>query len=86
MKQAATQATKTYAVVSGDYLSRIADEQKVRGGWQKLYDDNRSVVGDDPSMIHPGLKLTIGAKSMRRWLAGPGQGRGTGQVLQRIHR
>ncbi|MFJ5222622.1 peptidoglycan DD-metalloendopeptidase family protein [Streptomyces sp. NPDC088400] len=63
VKQAATQTAKTYAVVSGDYLSRIADEQKVRGGWQKLYDDNRSVVGDDPSMIHPGLKLTIGTKS-----------------------
>ncbi|MFJ1747953.1 peptidoglycan DD-metalloendopeptidase family protein [Streptomyces sp. NPDC088116] len=62
-KQAATQVSKTYAVVSGDYLSKIANEHKVSGGWQKLYDDNRSVVGDDPSMIHPGLKLTIGAKS-----------------------
>ena len=62
-KRVATQAAKAYAVVSGDHLSKIADQQKVSGGWQKLYDDNRSVVGDDPSMIHPGLKLTIGAKS-----------------------
>ncbi|MER8000039.1 LysM peptidoglycan-binding domain-containing M23 family metallopeptidase [Streptomyces sp. NPDC095613] len=60
---AAAAATTTYAVVAGDYLSKIADEHKVRGGWQKLYADNRSVVGDDPSLIHPGLELTIGGKS-----------------------
>ncbi|MGW4235703.1 LysM peptidoglycan-binding domain-containing M23 family metallopeptidase [Streptomyces sp. NPDC004749] len=62
-RQAAAAATTTYAVVAGDYLSKIADEHKVRGGWQKLYADNRSVVGDDPSLIHPGLELTIGGKS-----------------------
>ncbi|WP_455357261.1 M23 family metallopeptidase [Streptomyces sp. SYSU K217416] len=56
-------APKTYSVVSGDYLSKIADEQDVSGGWQKLYQDNREVVGDDPSLIHPGLKLTIGEKA-----------------------
>ncbi|WP_138902720.1 LysM peptidoglycan-binding domain-containing protein [Streptomyces albidochromogenes] len=55
--------TKTYSVVSGDYLSKIADEQDVRGGWQELYEDNREVVGGNPSLIHPGLKLTIGAKA-----------------------
>lgn len=54
--------TKTYAVVS-DYLSKIADEQNVSGGWKKLYSDNRSAVGSDPSLIHPGLKLTIGKKA-----------------------
>lgn len=53
----------TYSVVSGDYLSKIADEHDVRGGWQKLYRDNREAVGDNPSLIHPGLKLTIGAKA-----------------------
>lgn len=53
----------TYSVVAGDYLSKIADEHDVRGGWKKLYRDNREAVGDDPSLIHPGLKLTIGAKS-----------------------
>ncbi|WP_028815252.1 M23 family metallopeptidase [Streptomyces flavidovirens] len=55
--------TKTYSVVSGDYLSKIADEQDVRGGWQKLYEDNREVVGGNPSLILPGMKLTIGAKA-----------------------
>ncbi|MFD5098509.1 M23 family metallopeptidase [Streptomyces albidochromogenes] len=55
--------TQTYSVVSGDYLSKIADEQDVRGGWQKLYEDNREVVGGNPSLILPGMKLTIGAKA-----------------------
>ncbi|MFJ7996039.1 peptidoglycan DD-metalloendopeptidase family protein [Streptomyces sp. NPDC096310] len=66
---AATQVTRsegtsvhTYAVVAGDYLSKIADEQNVQGGWQRLYEDNRQAVGADPGLIHPGLKLTIGGK------------------------
>ncbi|WP_455360202.1 M23 family metallopeptidase [Streptomyces sp. SYSU K21746] len=64
-------APKTYSVVSGDYLSKIADEQDVSGGWQKLYQDNREVVGDDPSLIHPGLKLTIGEKAKAKAKAKP---------------
>ncbi|WP_369231430.1 peptidoglycan DD-metalloendopeptidase family protein [Streptomyces sp. R21] len=55
--------TKTYSVRAGDYLSKIADEQNVTGGWKKLYSDNRTAVGSDPSLIHPGLKLTIGKKA-----------------------
>ncbi|WP_432083772.1 M23 family metallopeptidase [Streptomyces sp. WAC 04229] len=54
---------RTYTVKSGDYLSRIADEQNVDGGWKKLYEDNRDAVGSDPSLIHPGLKLSVGAKA-----------------------
>ncbi|GAA2966014.1 LysM peptidoglycan-binding domain-containing M23 family metallopeptidase [Streptomyces enissocaesilis] len=54
---------KVYSVVSGDYLSKIAEEQNVRGGWQELYEDNREVVGGNPSLILPGMKLTIGAKA-----------------------
>ncbi|GGT80013.1 MULTISPECIES: LysM peptidoglycan-binding domain-containing protein [Streptomyces] len=50
---------KTYTVVSGDSLSAIAQEQRLRGGWKALYRANRSVVGDNPSLIHPGLELTI---------------------------
>jgi len=56
--------TKTYKVKAGDYLAKIADEQHVRGGWKKLYSDNRSVIGSDPSLIHPGLKLAIGKKAV----------------------
>ncbi|MFI6934833.1 peptidoglycan DD-metalloendopeptidase family protein [Streptomyces sp. NPDC050287] len=54
---------RTYSVRTGDYLAKIADEQNVSGGWHRLYDDNRQAVGDDPSLIHPGLKLTIGKKA-----------------------
>ncbi|MGW0705489.1 LysM peptidoglycan-binding domain-containing M23 family metallopeptidase [Streptomyces sp. NPDC002643] len=62
-KKAKQAATTTYTVKVGDYLSRIADEQDVDGGWKQLYADNRSVIGSDPSLIHPGLKLTIGGKA-----------------------
>ncbi|MEU1475336.1 LysM peptidoglycan-binding domain-containing M23 family metallopeptidase [Streptomyces sp. NPDC005760] len=60
---AKTSTVRTYSVRVGDYLSKIADEQNVSGGWKKLYADNRAVVGDDPSLIHPGLKLSIGRKA-----------------------
>ncbi|WP_149823606.1 peptidoglycan DD-metalloendopeptidase family protein [Streptomyces tailanensis] len=61
-KTAATKkaATTTYSVKVGDYLAKIAEEQDVDGGWKQLYADNRSAIGSDPSLIHPGLKLTIG--------------------------
>ncbi|MET7889703.1 M23 family metallopeptidase [Streptomyces mirabilis] len=58
-----TASTKTYSVKAGDWLSRIAERQHLSGGWQKLYADNRQVIGSDPSMIHPGLKLTIGERA-----------------------
>ncbi|WP_412076109.1 peptidoglycan DD-metalloendopeptidase family protein [Streptomyces xanthophaeus] len=61
--QAAPQAAPTvYTVVPGDYLSKIAAERQLTGGWEQLYADNREAVGTDPSLIHPGLKLTLGAK------------------------
>lgn len=52
----------TYSVVSGDSLSKIARGHSLSGGWERLYQDNRSAVGGNPDLIHPGLKLTIGAK------------------------
>ncbi|MET7860987.1 LysM peptidoglycan-binding domain-containing M23 family metallopeptidase [Streptomyces sp. NPDC005318] len=52
--------TRTYSVVSGDYLAKIAADQKVEGGWQKLFQDNRTVIGENPSLIIPGMKLTLG--------------------------
>ncbi|PWS47861.1 peptidase [Streptomyces sp. FT05W] len=60
---AAKSSPKTYSVVSGDYLAKIAADHKVKGGWQKLYKDNRDVVGGNPSLILPGMKLTLGAKA-----------------------
>ncbi|MFJ6080725.1 peptidoglycan DD-metalloendopeptidase family protein [Streptomyces sp. NPDC092369] len=61
-----TEGVRTYSVRSGDWLAKIADEENVTGGWQKLYSDNREAVGDDPSLIHPGLKLTLGKKAATR--------------------
>ncbi|MFF7313948.1 peptidoglycan DD-metalloendopeptidase family protein [Streptomyces sp. NPDC008137] len=64
-EKAAEKATgaHTYTVKAGDYLAKIADDQNVSGGWKKLYADNRDVVGADPSLIHPGLKLSVGKKA-----------------------
>ncbi|MFF4242945.1 peptidoglycan DD-metalloendopeptidase family protein [Streptomyces sp. NPDC001822] len=59
----AKDAPKTYTVVSGDSLAKIATAKKVKGGWQKLYKDNRDVIGGNPSLIVPGMKLTLGAKA-----------------------
>ncbi|MEU9859753.1 LysM peptidoglycan-binding domain-containing protein [Streptomyces sp. NPDC047971] len=56
-------AAKTYKVVPGDSLSVIAHEQDVQGGWKALYRANRSAVGDNPSLIHPGLELTLSGNS-----------------------
>ncbi|MFF4172971.1 peptidoglycan DD-metalloendopeptidase family protein [Streptomyces sp. NPDC001744] len=55
-------APTTYAVVRGDYLSKIAADHHVTGGWRKLYEDNRRTIGADPSLIMPGMKLTVGAE------------------------
>ncbi|MEU2338022.1 LysM peptidoglycan-binding domain-containing M23 family metallopeptidase [Streptomyces sp. NPDC006654] len=56
---AARPAHRTYTVVPGDCLSEIARDQHISGGWHRLYADNRQAVGDDPSLIHPGLELTL---------------------------
>ncbi|MEU2021598.1 LysM peptidoglycan-binding domain-containing M23 family metallopeptidase [Streptomyces sp. NPDC016469] len=62
-KPAKNTGTTTYSVVSGDYLSKIAAQHHLKGGWHKLYQDNREVVGENPSLIFPGMKLTLGAKA-----------------------
>ncbi|MFJ6248272.1 MULTISPECIES: transglycosylase family protein [unclassified Streptomyces] len=48
-----------YTVTPGDSLSKIAGAKNVRGGWQRLYEANRPVVGDDPDLILPGQRLTL---------------------------
>ncbi|MCX5381406.1 LysM peptidoglycan-binding domain-containing M23 family metallopeptidase [Streptomyces sp. NBC_00091] len=53
-------APTLYTVVPGDHLSKIAAERHLSGGWEQLYADNREAVGENPSLIHPGLKLTLG--------------------------
>ncbi|MER5957043.1 LysM peptidoglycan-binding domain-containing protein [Streptomyces sp. NPDC001893] len=56
-------APATYVVAAGDTLSKIAREHSLSGGWKKLYQDNRATIGDNPGLIYPGAKLTLGKKS-----------------------
>ncbi|RII20679.1 Glycyl-glycine endopeptidase ALE-1 precursor [Streptomyces sp. YIM 130001] len=62
---AAAPATSSgsYDVKSGDCLSAIADRQGVEGGWERLYENNRSVVGDNPNRIVPGMQLKLDGKA-----------------------
>ncbi|MDX6760688.1 LysM peptidoglycan-binding domain-containing protein [Streptomyces sp. F8] len=59
----ATAPVTTYSVVVGDTLSEIAADHSVSGGWKQLYEANRAVVGDNPSVIRPGITLTLGAQA-----------------------
>ena len=45
----------SYTVKSGDSLRSIA--QNVGETWQTLYNKNKSVIGNDPTMIQPGMVL-----------------------------
>ncbi|MFJ2211645.1 transglycosylase family protein [Streptomyces sp. NPDC101062] len=50
-----------YTVARGDSLSGIAAEESVKGGWQRLYEENRRIIGSDPDLIFPGQKLVLQA-------------------------
>ncbi|MFD4703238.1 LysM peptidoglycan-binding domain-containing protein [Streptomyces niveus] len=56
---AATAAKTTHTVAKGESLAKIAKARSVSGGWQALYKTNKSAVGDNPSLIRPGLKLKL---------------------------
>ena len=58
-KAGAKAAGERYTVVPGDNLSQIAADHDVKGGWPRLYADNRAVVGGDPDLILPGQHLTL---------------------------
>ncbi|MFJ9770906.1 transglycosylase family protein [Kitasatospora sp. NPDC101157] len=60
-KQRPAQArTGDYTVVEGDWLSSIAAKHNVQGGWQHLYELNRSTLTEGPDSIYPGQQLTFG--------------------------
>jgi nucleoid-associated protein YgaU len=53
------EAGRTYTVVSGDSLSKIA--QRFYGNaneWRKIYDANRDTI-ENPDLIHPGQTLRL---------------------------
>ncbi|MFF2602260.1 transglycosylase SLT domain-containing protein [Streptomyces californicus] len=62
---AAQAAPAQHSVKAGETLSKIAREHSVSGGWEKLYEGNRKIVGENPDLIHPGIKLTLGAASVK---------------------
>ncbi|MBB6415599.1 transglycosylase family protein [Streptomyces sp. AK010] len=47
-----------YKVVKGDTLSSIAEDKKVKGGWEKLFKLNKDIV-TDADLIYPGQQLHL---------------------------
>jgi len=66
---AATQPSSAYVVQPGDSLWRIteallgadASAARIAASWPALYEANRDSIGDNPSLIQPGLALTVPA-------------------------
>ncbi|MCU0568846.1 MAG: LysM peptidoglycan-binding domain-containing protein [Oculatellaceae cyanobacterium Prado106] len=51
---------KTYTVQVGDTLTAIAQQfYSVDRHWQPIYQANRSLIGDNPEQLRPGLQLII---------------------------
>ncbi|HEX2479584.1 MAG TPA: transporter substrate-binding domain-containing protein [Geminicoccaceae bacterium] len=50
---------ETYVVQPGDTLSRIARRFYGDASWQRIYDANRDVIGDDPGRLRVGMTLQI---------------------------
>jgi nucleoid-associated protein YgaU len=51
-----------YIVEKGDFLQKIAENPQVLGdpaSWTKIYEKNKDVIGDDPSLIFPHTVLVI---------------------------
>ncbi|WP_225652837.1 transglycosylase family protein [Streptomyces pseudogriseolus] len=83
--QARAGRAEMYTVVHGDTLSGIADQERVRGGWQGLYQANRSTIGADPDLILPGqrLKLTGGTTAAGATAEAPAKPSGKKAVAPR---
>ncbi|WP_285751421.1 transglycosylase family protein [Lentzea sp. NBRC 105346] len=47
-----------YEIKPGDTLSKIAEEQKVEGGWQAIVEKNKEFL-TNPDLIFPGNKITL---------------------------
>lgn len=46
-----------YTVLKGDNLTKIA--KKYNTSWQKIYNDNKNIIGSNPNLIKEGQKLLI---------------------------
>ncbi|MFP5358944.1 MAG: LysM peptidoglycan-binding domain-containing protein [Actinomycetes bacterium] len=45
--------------ITESVLGEGAREAEIAAAWPALYDANRAVIGDDPSLIHPGQRLEL---------------------------
>ena len=60
--QSAPAGSRTYTVVKGDSLSKIASKLLGDGNkWRRIYDANRTTI-ENPDLIYPGQVLTIPAE------------------------
>ncbi|MFF0436048.1 transglycosylase family protein [Streptomyces sp. NPDC004327] len=50
---------RAHVVQHGDTLSSIARRFRVQGGWQALYEANRSAIGPDPNRLMVGTMLRL---------------------------
>lgn len=50
-------ADANYTVVAGDTLSGIAAAKDL--SWEKIYQDNKKVIGSNPDLIFPGQRFTV---------------------------
>ena len=58
-----TASGKSYTVVAGDSLSKIAKrEYGDANAWNRIYEANRDII-KDPDLIYPGQTLKIPAKA-----------------------
>jgi nucleoid-associated protein YgaU len=54
-----TSRERTYTVVKGDSLSKIAQREYGKASqWKRIYEANRDQI-EDPDLIHPGQVLRI---------------------------
>ena len=59
----AVTAENQHVVTAGETLASISDKAYGnRTNWKKIYDANKSVIGENPSTLKVGMKLTIPAK------------------------
>jgi len=54
-----TQGGVWYEVEPGDTLSGIAEKVCGNDNWQKIYKENKNVIGGNPNLIYPGQVLHI---------------------------
>lgn len=50
-----------YTVVSGDSLSKIGEKLNI--DWRKIYELNKDIIGDNPSLIYPGQVYRLPSNS-----------------------